>query len=139
MSNEEHFIGKVAQKAVIDRGDGTVLITRDERDPDTWELPGGRLNVGEDPKAGVAREVLEELGIEIVVHEPVYAEQFFHERDGMNALLIAWAARLADPSVEVRPRGGEVAELAWIGKNELDARPLFPEYRGALTSYFMRL
>lgn len=30
---EEHFIGKIAQKAIIER-DGKVLITRDARDSD---------------------------------------------------------------------------------------------------------
>ncbi|NBD74146.1 NUDIX domain-containing protein [Patescibacteria group bacterium] len=136
---DEHFVGTVAQKAIIDRGDGRVLITRDERDPDAWELPGGRLHKDEDPKDGLVREVREELGIEIIVRAPIAATQFLHVREQVTALLITWAAALVGSPDEVVPRGGEVAEVDWVGADELEKRPLFPEYHGVLTSYFMRL
>jgi 8-oxo-dGTP pyrophosphatase MutT (NUDIX family) len=32
---------------------------------DEWELPGGRLEVGEQPEACVAREIAEELGLSV--------------------------------------------------------------------------
>ena len=63
---ETHFLGKVAQKAVIVRN-GEVLLVRDPRNPDIWELPGGRLNDGEEPAIGLAREIFEELGAKIQV------------------------------------------------------------------------
>jgi 8-oxo-dGTP diphosphatase len=50
--------------------DGRVLLVRRGREPlkGHWTLPGGVLEVGESLTAGVAREVLEETGLEV---EPV--------------------------------------------------------------------
>ena len=62
---EQLYIGRVRLKALIEH-EGKVLILRDIKQPH-WDLPGGRLHVGEAVKKGLAREVKEELGTDIVV------------------------------------------------------------------------
>lgn len=47
----------VSVKGVVVR-DGRVLLLRNERSE--WELPGGRIELGESPEACVAREIVEE-------------------------------------------------------------------------------
>jgi len=52
--------------AVIERA-GRVLICQrraDQKHPLKWEFPGGKVEAGEDPEAGLRRELQEELGIE---------------------------------------------------------------------------
>ena len=52
--------------AVIER-DGLVLIgqrRREDRHPLKWEFPGGKVESGETPRDGLARELREELAIE---------------------------------------------------------------------------
>ena len=50
--------------------DKRVVLLRNDRDE--WELPGGRVDPGEDEVMALRREIREELGIEaIVVPEPL--------------------------------------------------------------------
>src|SRR5215217_9220235 len=46
-------------------GDRLALIRKPHYAPGLWRPPGGGLNEGEDFVAGVAREAIEELGVEI--------------------------------------------------------------------------
>jgi ADP-ribose pyrophosphatase YjhB (NUDIX family) len=48
--------------------DGKVLMIRRKFEPNKgrWSLPGGLLEVGEDPEEAAKREVREELGLEVV-------------------------------------------------------------------------
>lgn len=52
---------RVSVKAFIKDSAGNVLVVKENQD--TWSLPGGGLDHGEGPEAGVTRELREELGI----------------------------------------------------------------------------
>ncbi len=137
-TTEVHFRGKVAQKAIIVHND-KVLLMRDSREVDEiWEIPGGRLNEGEEPKAGLARELQEELGVACVVHDVVYLEQFFQGNEKENALMIAYTATMLDPEAPFVLPPEEVAEVRWVGKDEWHMMHFFPEYKRALAVYFAK-
>ena len=55
--------------AVIVADDGRVVLIKRRYEPlaGQWSLPGGTLEVGETLEAGVAREMLEETGLEVEV------------------------------------------------------------------------
>lgn len=53
----------VSVKGIVVRED-TVVLLRNRREE--WELPGGKLEPGESPEECVAREIDEELGLDVV-------------------------------------------------------------------------
>jgi len=79
-------------KAVIIKEDGALLLLRSagEKYPNKWDLPGGHIHVGEDPKDGLIREVREETGI--TLSEPI--EKLYQEGN-----IIFYKAQMPDQKV----------------------------------------
>lgn len=135
---EEHFVGKVAQKAIIMRGE-EVFLVRDLRESnEIWELPGGRLNLDEEPKDGLAREIYEELGVLVDVHEVVHIEQFIQGNERKNALMIAYRATLLDLEAKFNLDPKEIVEARFVPIAVAVKLNLFPEYKRALEVYLNR-
>ncbi len=133
--SEEHFVGKVALKAVLEH-EGKVLLLRDPRmDREVWEISGGRMNIGEVPTVALKRELKEELGVECMIHEVVHLAQFLQGNENAQAFMIAFRATLVDPEATLALDTTEVAEVAWCTPAEALERELFPEYRDTLEAY----
>jgi len=57
----------VSIKGVFSTPAGDVVLLLNERDE--WELPGGRIEIGESPQECVKREINEELGLSVSVEK----------------------------------------------------------------------
>ncbi|CAN5291580.1 NUDIX hydrolase [soil metagenome] len=66
---------------------GEVLLLRNERDE--WELPGGKLEPGEEPAETVVRELREELGIETKALT-LLDSWVYHIADGVEVLILTY-------------------------------------------------
>lgn len=101
---------------------GRLLLAR-RADNGLWELPGGKQRPGEDLAACLAREIAEELGVNVEVLARV---GLVRERaDGRHLDLHCFACRL----LEGQPRPLEHLELRWVGPHELGAYDLCPADR----------
>lgn len=67
----------VTCRSLLLTSDNEVLIVRrsatDSRHPGTWDIPGGRAEPGETTTATVVRETLEEVGVQLLQPQLVYA------------------------------------------------------------------
>ncbi len=59
----------VSVKGVLRAPSGEVVLLMNERGE--WELPGGRIEIGETPPACLVREIDEELGLTVEVKAPL--------------------------------------------------------------------
>jgi 8-oxo-dGTP pyrophosphatase MutT (NUDIX family) len=107
----------VSVKGVVIRND-RVLLLRNERAE--WELPGGKLELGEDPAECLAREIKEEAGWD-VTPGPILDAWQYHIFDRADVLILTYGCHTSsstDPAVsdEHKEAGlfsqGQVADLA---------------------------
>ncbi|PRW64957.1 DNA mismatch repair protein MutT [Actinopolyspora mortivallis] len=80
-----------------------------------WELPGGRVEPGEDEAAAVVRECREELGVDVRVAGRFGTDVPIPGEPGM--LLRGYLATLADPSAVPWPV--EHRAVRWLGAEGL--------------------
>jgi mutator protein MutT len=86
-----------------------------------WEFPGGKLDAGEDRRAGLARELREELGI--TLRPPLRPLiRVRHTYDYGEVLIDMWVAR----QYSGEPRGLEGQALRWCTRDELESVELLP-------------
>ena len=102
--------------AVIRGSDGRVLIARrplDKHQGGLWEFPGGKIEPGERAEAALARELREELGIE--VRQARRLIRIHHDYPDKHVLLDVWEVTDFDGE----PHGAEGQPLAWVRSQDL--------------------
>ncbi|HEV2403735.1 MAG TPA: NUDIX hydrolase [Candidatus Saccharimonadales bacterium] len=113
---------RISVKAITRDSDGRVLLGREHNG--SWELPGGGLEYGENPKEGLAREVSEETGFAVdwISDQPV---AFWTINKEVGSPTIKWFAFVAyevNVSGEFKPNpdaNDEVEELRYVSREEV--------------------
>lgn len=109
--------------AVIEKPDGEFLLAQrpdGKPYPGYWEFPGGKIEAGEDPRAALARELREELGIELREASPwitrVYA--YTHATVRLHFFRVTrW---------DHEPRPLEDQAIRWQRVERPDVSPMLP-------------
>jgi 8-oxo-dGTP pyrophosphatase MutT (NUDIX family) len=110
--------------------DGKVMLVRNSRNE--WELPGGRLEIGETPEEALAREFEEELSIQI---EPlgIIDSYLFEVIPARNIFVVTYGCRLRgafNPALSA-----EHTALGLHALTDLDRIPLPAGYARSIRSW----
>ncbi len=110
----------VVVAAVVQREGRLLLAQRrpDKRHGGLWEFPGGKLAEGETEVQALARELREELGVELLEA----GHCLFTAMDPGSPYQI----RFWDCRVEGEPRALEHIQVSWIQPEEAERRALAP-------------
>ena len=112
--------------AFIKDDKGNILLQRrvDSLIPEAdqkWELPGGRIEYGEDPKDAVTRECLEEIGckIELVRLLPSVQSSVWKRADGreQHVVVICYEAKIVEGNPV--PSDPKVSEIRYFSEDEI--------------------
>jgi 8-oxo-dGTP diphosphatase len=105
----------VTTGAVITDAQGRVLLLQHRFRPGLgWGIPGGFLQPGEQPEAGLRRELREEVGLEVEQAEVA----FIRTLELYQQVEILFRCRVLGDAV---PRALEVQRAAWFALSELPA------------------
>ncbi|MGW7292851.1 NUDIX hydrolase [Streptomyces xiamenensis] len=129
----DHLLWLPGVNAVVRDSAGRVLLHR-RSDTGEWSLLSGILEPGEEPAAGVMREVQEETGIRVLVERLVavtVSPRVRHPNgDRAQYLELVFACRPADPHQVARVADEESLEVGWFAADALP--PVRESVRGRI-------
>ena len=104
-----------------------LLVAQRERPPELaglWELPGGKVAPGESDAAGLARELHEELGVDVTVGERLGKDVALNESMTLRAYRVTQTGGAL--------RKTDHRALRWVTADELESLPWVPADRAWL-------
>ena len=118
-------------KGIVIAEDGRILLSRE--DNGRWEMLGGGLDHGEDPVAGLKREIFEETGLKVtyVSPSPIYfiTSPRSHTTKTTFMANVIYEIKLED--LNFVP-SDECQELRFFSKEEMAKIDLFPNVQRLL-------
>lgn len=114
---------KVAVAVIIDQQQRLLITQRptNKSHGGFWEFPGGKLEEGEEPQQALKREILEEVGLEVV--ESQFLTEINHTYDTKKVTLLVFL--VTDFNGTAYCREGQM-DLRWIKRSEWEDYQ-FPE------------
>jgi 8-oxo-dGTP diphosphatase len=84
---------RLAGCVIKDQQGRVLLLHRNTPRRQQWEIPGGKLDWGEDPRTTAVRELREEMGIEVTVKQKLGTRSFIE--DGCTMIYTWYLATIA--------------------------------------------
>jgi 8-oxo-dGTP diphosphatase len=120
--------------AVISNGHGEILIAKRPEhvhQGGLWEFPGGKVEAGESLESALARELKEELDIELVACEPLL--EVHYDYPDKSVLLDVWRVT----AFSGQAWGREQQPIRWVAANSL-ACYAFPQANQPIVEALIR-
>jgi 8-oxo-dGTP pyrophosphatase MutT (NUDIX family) len=119
----------VSVKGVILRGEQVILLKNGR---DEWELPGGKLELDEEPRACLEREIAEELGLDVQAGA-ILDSWVYRIAPGVDVFIVTYGCH-ADPSGEV-VHSSEHKAVGLFDLTAIDALPMPEGYRASIRAW----
>lgn len=126
-----------AAYAIVRNDREQILLVR-RVDDGYWELPGGRIEVGESASAAAVREVAEETGITITItalagvySDPGHILAYPHEQGVYQQLAVCFHGHVS--AGNIHPDHDETSATAWFGPEQATQLTMHPAMRQHLT------
>ncbi len=113
---------------------GKVLLLENERAE--WELPGGKLELGEDPPECVVREIGEETGWRVTAGPLLDCWQY-HIREGRDVVVVTYGCHVLSTNAPVV--SGEHKRAGLFGPGEVPHLTMPDGYKRSIAAWYARM
>ena len=121
----------ISVKGVVVR-DETVLLLRNEREE--WELPGGKIELGESPEECLAREIEEETGWPVQVGRILDSWMYYIAQADKHVFIVTYGCHaVGETPLQV---SSEHKEAALFGHGDVESLPMPEGYKRSIRSWF---
>lgn len=107
---------------------GCVPLLKNERNE--WELPGGKLEIGDEVRSTLAREISEELGWDSVEVKSILHSWVYEIRPDRHVFVVAYLARYEGPNAPTYSH--EHKELGVFPVDEIEDLNMPEDYKSAI-------
>jgi 8-oxo-dGTP pyrophosphatase MutT (NUDIX family) len=123
----------VSVKGVVVQA-GKVLLLENERAE--WELPGGKLELGEDPPDCLVREISEETGWKVTAGPLLDCWQY-HIREGRDVVIVTYGCDVL--SADHPAVSSEHKQAGLFAPDQVLHLPMPAGYKRSIAAWFARL
>lgn len=131
----QHFTWVEAAGGVVGNAAGEVLLMHRRG---VWDLPKGKLDVGETPETAALREITEETGLSQLALGPLLCHTY-HVYYGWETWWLKrtyWYRVTAVGSEKLVPQASEdISELRWVSVGQLSDFPTYATLQDVLRAY----
>jgi nucleoside triphosphatase len=120
---------RVVVSCLVERSSSFLFITQNKQGgayPNTYHVPGGGVDIGEDIEQAVRREVSEETNIEIMGLAPSHFDSDILDNYKGEPYHLIFLQYTADYKSGIPTAGDDASEIIWIKKQDLAGAPLNP-------------
>lgn len=103
---------------------------------EVYNLPGGNLELGEHLSDALAREMQEELDIEVAVGAMILVGEVYFEDRKKHTLHILFEGKITSGIPTINPKETSALAIKWLDVNELDKVNLYPNLSKKIQEYF---
>jgi 8-oxo-dGTP diphosphatase len=124
----------LSAKVVVRDGEGRCLLLKrsmsSKGNPGKWDLPGGKVDAGENLEQGLLREVAEETGLTISLQRVLGAAE--SESPTKRVAYLILEGRVESGQVRL---SSEHDDYAWVDRRELPKMDLADQFRKFAQAY----